>query len=144
MTDKHSKTTSSEAEGEVGPVRLVSNYTSGGHELDITPTRNLMLFLLAMVVLMVVAAVGVYQLFVAHTESQMDEAASAPSSELMAHREREEALATSYGTVIREEQVVGFRVPYEEAMRQVLADPSRLDAAPPPEGWVHPDDTPKN
>jgi hypothetical protein len=136
----HAKTDASDSPAQVGQPRLVANYTSGGHEVDYTPNRNLMAFLLIMLVLMIASAVGVYQLFVSHTEAQLSEAASAPATQLLEQRERERDIATSYGQVEREGQIVSYRVPYAEAKRMVLGDPARFEAAPPPPDWKHPDD----
>lgn len=132
-----------EPQGPVGPVRLTSAYTEGGHEIDATPNRNLFGFLGVMLIIMIVSAIGVYQLFVTHSEAQLADAASVPAAQLQAQREREQALSTSYGKVAIEGQPAAFRMPYSEARRRVIADPARLGPAPAPQGWIHPDDAGK-
>ena len=142
-----------EADAALGPVRLAANYTDGGHEIDYTPNRNLFGFLAVMVAVMVLSAIGVYQLFVTHTEGQLADAATSPSSQLADQRARDQQLSTSYGHTLLDanglsvagpptpdSKVVGFRMPFAEAKRLVLADPTRFSAAAKPEGWIHPDD----
>lgn len=124
----------------LGPPRLVANFTDGGHEVDVTPNRNLMAFLGVMVVLMVVAAIGVYQLFVAHTGGQLADAASRPAPLLVDQRARDDRYATTWGAVEVEGKVVAYRMPFAEAKRLVLGDAARFSAAPAPAGWTHPDD----
>ena len=127
----------------LAPLRLTSNFTEGGHEVDATPNRNLIAFLGVMLVLLVVAALGVYQLFVAHTGGQLSDAASVPVPVLVEQNARDTQFATTWGKVEVEGKVVAFRMPYAEAKRLVLADPNRFTAASAPEGWIHPDDAGK-
>ena len=126
-----------------GPHRLAANFTDGGHEVDYTPNRNLFGFLMVMLAVMIISAIGVYQLFVVHTESQLEDAATLPSSQLSELKARDEHLATTYGAVTFEDKPAGYRVPIAEARKMMLADPSRFAAAAPPAGWVHPDDAAK-
>lgn len=124
--------------------RLVANYSAGGHEIDATPNRNLMGFLGVMVVLMVLAAAGVYQLFVAHTGDQLTDAANVASPQLVEEAKRDKRFATTWGKVEVEGKVVAYRMPFADAKRLVLSQPERFKAAPPPNAeWVHPDDAAK-
>jgi hypothetical protein len=160
MSDPHSHSSKDSAHGDHGhghhkgvtpgdgapppkAIRLAANYTSGGHEIDWTPNRNLFGFLAVMVVILILSAVGVYQLFVSHTEEQLDDAAAAPSSQLVTLQARNDALRSSYGEVRFEDKPAGYRIPVAQAKKLVLADPSRFAAAPRPEGWIHPDDAAK-
>jgi len=145
MSDKHAHS-SEEAHPPatpVGPVRLAASYSDGGHEVDATPNKNLMVFLLVMVVLMVVSALGVYQLFVSRSDALLGDAAAAPTSQLVDQRAKDLATATSYGSVVVEGKQVAYRVPFSEAKRLVLETPARFAAAPAPAGWTHPDDVGK-
>ena len=125
------------------PLRLASNYTDGGHEIDATPNRNLMAFLAVMTVLIVVSAIGVYQLFVSHTGAQMDRAAAAPAPQLAEQHKRDDNFAATYGKVEVEGKLVAYRVPFADAKRKVLESADSFKAAPAPEGWIHPDDAGK-
>lgn len=147
MSDSHAHhghdAHSAESQEPIGPVRLVSEYTDGGHEIDATPNRNLFGFLGVMVVILILAAIGVYQLFVVHSEAKLADAASVPAAQLAAQHAREAELATTYGQVVFDGKPAGYRIPVAEAKRLVIADPTRMQAAPAPEGWIHPDDAGK-
>lgn len=127
----------------MAPLRLASEYTDGGHEVDATPNRNLMVFLAVMFVLIIVSALGVYQLFVSHTGAQLDAAAAAPTTQLADQHKRDDNFATTYGKVEVEGKLVAYRVPFAEAKRKVLENADAFKAAPAPEGWIHPDDAGK-
>jgi|GEM_PF-1314433 len=127
----------------VGEVRLASSYTDGGHEVDYTPNKNLMVFLVVMTVLIVASALGVWQLFVSHTGTLLEEAAAQPSSQLLDQNAHDSDMATSYGAVMFDGKQVAYRVPYAEAKRTVLGTPTRFAAAAAPQGWIHPDDAGK-
>jgi hypothetical protein len=141
--DAHPGDASARPPAELGPRRLAANYSEGGHEIDLPPNRNLFAFLLVMAVLMVLSAIGVYQLFVTHTEGQLSDAASVPASQLEAQKARDHDFATTYGKVEVEGKLVAYRVPFAEARRMVLANAAKLAPAPRPEGWIHPDDAGK-
>lgn len=131
------------APSPMAPLRLASEYTDGGHEVDATPNRNLMAFLGVMVVLIVVSALGVYQLFVSHTGAQMDQASAVPPTQLADQHKRDENFATTYGKVEVEGKLVAYRVPFADAKRKVLESADAFKAAAAPEGWIHPDDAGK-
>lgn len=145
MSDNHAHSDGHDAApaGPVGEVRLASSYSDGGHEVDYTPNKNLMVFLGVMVVIIVVSALGVWQLFVSHTGDLLDDAAAKPTTQLLDQHKRDDDMATSYGTVMLEGKQVAYRVPYAEARRLVLGTPARFAAAAAPEGWIHPDDAGK-
>jgi len=145
MSDKHPH-----AEGRdpapaapIGELRLASKYTEGGHEIDFTPNKNLMMFLIVMAVLIVASALGVWQLFVSHTDDQLGNAAAAPASQLADQHARDLSYATTFGSVVVEGRQVAYRVPFSDAKRLLLETPTRFAAAAAPEGWIHPDDVGK-
>jgi len=151
MTDTHHDAGHGHApSGEGGKViplpeaRLVSKYTSGGHEIDAVPAKSLFGFLAVMTVLLLVTAAFVYQLFVGHADGDLKRAADQPASELVAQHAKEKALFESWGKVSRDNQVVGYHMPLETAKALVLTNKARFAPTPPPAGWVHPDDAPKN
>lgn len=121
------------------PLRLASNFTDGGHEIDATPNRNLFAFLGVMVVLMIGASILVYQLFVSHTGDQLSAAANTQALDLKAKIERDTTRLTTWG---KEEKdgVVTYRMPVAEAKRRLLENPALFAPGAAPEGWVHPDD----
>lgn len=128
---------------ELPQAKLVSQYTSGGHEIDHTPNKNLFGFLAALVVILLLTAAGVFQLFVSHADGDLERAANKPSAEMLAMHKRDSEIADHWGKVSREGKVVGYRMPVPEAARLVVANPARFAAAPPPADWVHPDDAAK-
>ncbi len=130
----------SDAGKPVPPLRLVSAYTDGGHEIDSTPNTNLFVFLGVMIVLMVGASIGVYQLFVAHTDNQLSQVASVQAVDLREKIERDLTTLTTWGKYERDGKLVSYRMPIDEAKKRVLANPALFVPAPPPPDWVHPDD----
>ncbi len=125
--------------GDIPPLRIVSNYTDGGHEIDSTPNRNLFAFLGVMVLLLVVTALGVYQLFVAHSENDLRSAANIPAGQLESARAHAHDLASTWGKVVKDGQTT-YRMPYNEAKKLVLSNPDAFRPAAPPPGWQHPND----
>jgi hypothetical protein len=128
------------APAAIPPLRLVSAYTDGGHEVDHTPNRNLFAFLGLMVVLMIAASIGIYQLFVMHSENTLSSVANASAVDYRAMVERDTRALTTWGRYERDGQLVSFRMPIAEAKKRVLANPALFAPAPPPADWVHPDD----
>lgn len=124
----------------MAPLRLASNFTDGGHEIDATPNRNLFAFLGVMVVLMIAAAIFVYQLFVGHTGDQLAAAANVRALDLQEKIERDTAALTTWGKT-EKDGVVSYRMPVAEAKKRILENPSLFAPAPPPADWTHPDDT---
>jgi hypothetical protein len=122
------------------PLRLQAGSTEKGHEVDLTPDRNLFGFLGAMTVLLVATAVGVWQLFLMHNDNVLAAAANKPSPLVTAQADKDAKFFETYGKATPEEGVTTLRVPVPEARKLVLGNPSRFAAAPAPEGWTHPDD----
>jgi hypothetical protein len=136
----HHEEKSSTAEAPLPPLRLVADYTAKGHEVDLTPDRNLFGMLGALSVVLIVIALGVWQLFVVHSENLLTQAANQPSPLVQAQAAKDATFFTTYGRATPEEGVTTIRVPVHEARRLVLEDKSRFAPAKPPAGWVHPDD----
>lgn len=134
---KHAPTTDAEPLGER---RLVSEFTAGGHEIDNPPSATLFGFLIAMAIVIIVSAVGVYQLFVVETEEDRAFIASQPVMLLENQAARDREFFTTYGVLTADGAPAGYRMPIATAKKLVLEDPSRFSPAPPPVGWVHPDD----
>jgi len=124
----------------VPPPRLVSSYTDGGHELDSTPDRNLFAFLGVVTVFMIASAIGVYQLFVGHTDNQLSQAANVQAIDLREKIERDLTTLTTWGKYERNGLLVSYRMPIDEAKKRVLSNPGLFIPAAPPADWVHPDD----
>jgi hypothetical protein len=125
------------------PLRLQAGSTPKGHEIDLTPDRNLFAFLVAMAVLLVAVAIGVWQLFLMHSDNVLAAAGAKPSPLVEAQQAKDARFFESFGKATPEEGIETIRVPVPAAKALVLADPSRFAAKAPPEGWVHPDDTPR-
>jgi hypothetical protein len=119
---------------------IVNEYTDGGHEIDRPPSMTLFGFLVAMGILIVIVAFGVFQLFVSHEDEQSARVANDPVTQRVEQAQRDELYMTTYGVVSAEGQPDGYRMPIMTAKELVLKDPSRFAAAAPPAGWVHPDD----
>jgi len=140
-TDKQQHHGPLEEESPVGPRRLVSNFTPGGHEIDDPPSKALFGWLGITLVFLVLSSFGVYQLFVSDAATHARHAAKNPPIELVNQAARDAERYTTYGIVRDVEgKAIGFRMPIREARSLVLAEPTRFTAAAPPEGWVHPDD----
>lgn len=140
MSDAHHHDTPSHTEeAPIAPLRLVSNFTDGGHEVDFTPNRNLFAFLGVMVVLMIGASILVYQLFVAHTGDQLSAAANVRALDLQAKIARDTETLTTWGKQVKD-GVVTYSMPVAEAKRRILETPTLFAPAAPPADWVHPDD----
>lgn len=120
---------------------IVSEFTDGGHEIDRPPAMTLFGFLAAMGVIIVVSAIGVYQLFVSQSDKEASELATRPVTQRVEQEVRDDMYMTTYGVITDEEgAVTGYRMPIEKARQLVLEQPARFAPAPPPAGWTHPDD----
>lgn len=128
------------AEQEIAPLRLTSNFTDGGHEVDVIQNSNLFVFLTLLVLVIVGSGVGVYELFVAQTNARHAVAASAMAPDLKAKRESDATYLNSWGKLQKEGWPTTYHMPITEARKAVLANPSLLKPAAPPADWVHPDD----
>jgi hypothetical protein len=133
--DKH------EAPAEpIPPLRLVADYTEKGHEVDITPDRNLFGMLAGLAVVLVLVAIGVWQLFIVHSDNLAVRASNRPSELVVAQQQKDTLFFSTYGKATPEEGVETIRVPVPVARRIVLEDKTRFAPAAPPAGWIHPDD----
>lgn len=119
---------------------IVSEFTDGGHEIDRPPAMTLFGFLVAMGILIVIVAFGVFQLFVSHEDEQAALTANNPVTQRVEQAQRDQMYMTTYGVVRAEGQPDGYRMPIRTAKELVLKDPSRFAPTAPPAGWVHPDD----
>lgn len=125
----------------IAPARLVASYTSGGHEADRTPSRNLFGFLITLTVLLVLTGYGIDAIFTAQANKELEGAANVPSPSLAARAEIDAQFAMTYGEAPAVDgKDKAFRIPFAAAKQLVLANPARFKAAPPPAGWKHPDD----
>jgi hypothetical protein len=138
--DDHHHGDHAHADEPLPPLRLQAGSTPKGHEVDLTPDRNLFAFLGAMTVLLVVVGIGVWQLFLLHSDNVLAEAAAKPSPLVMAQQAKDATFFGSYGKAAPEEGVETIRVPVPAAKALVLKDASRFAAKAPPAGWTHPDD----
>ena len=127
----------------IGERRLVSAFTDGGHEIDRPPAATLFGLLIAMGVLIIGSAFGVYQLFVGQADEDAAQTASEPVMRQVNQAARDREYLTTYGVVSVDGKPAGYRMPIETAKAMVLHDPSRFAPAAPPAGWVHPDDAAK-
>ena len=134
--DSHEQKTE---QAPLGPLRLASTFTDGGHEIDATPNRNLFAFLAVMVIFMIGATIFVYQLFVSHTGDQLSEAANVRAVDLQQKIDRDTAALTTWGKD-EKDGVVTYRMPVIEAKQRILANPALFTPAAPPADWTHPDD----
>ncbi|MCB9734127.1 MAG: hypothetical protein H6745_16140 [Deltaproteobacteria bacterium] len=129
-------------EAPIGPRRLVSEMTPGGHEIDRTPNFVLFGFLVLTAVVLVASAIGVYQLFVHETDKEQKAAADRPVPMQVEQAKRDADYYDNYGVVPpqKEGEQATLRMPITVAEKLVLEHPDRFAAAAPPAGWVHPDD----
>ncbi|TNF37489.1 MAG: hypothetical protein EP329_03030 [Deltaproteobacteria bacterium] len=134
MSDTHDKNAPAE-------LNIVSEYTDGGHEIDRPPAITLFGFLVAMGVIIVISAIFVFQLFASQSDDEQAKLGSEPIAKQVAQAERDAMFKTTYGIVTDAEgQQTGYRMPIDVAKKLVLEQPARFAPAPPPIGWVHPDD----
>ncbi len=124
---------------EIGPRRLVSKYTDGGHEIDEPNGNTLFLFLAILAGVVVLSALGIYQLFSAEAEKQMAQANARPAVQLIDSRTADEQLLAKYGKLSIDGQEL-YRMPIVEARSRVLNNGNWLKAFPAPKDWKHPDD----
>lgn len=130
------------SEAPLGPRTLVSETTAGGHEIDRPPNFVLFGFLAMAAIFLVVAAFGVYELFVTETGAASRAALSRPVPLLVNQAARDAEYFDHYGVVppAKEGEAATLRMPIPVAKKLVLEHPERFAAAPAPAGWVHPDD----
>ncbi|RMG98028.1 MAG: hypothetical protein D6705_07105 [Deltaproteobacteria bacterium] len=109
----------------------------GGHELDVMPNRRLFNLLTSLSALTLIACIGLVAFFYRQAETLFVERAKEGSFLLRQYQEEMREVAEGYGPTGDGSH---FFVPHEKAKELVLSDPSRFRAAPPPPGWIHPDD----
>ncbi len=127
----------------IGPARLVASYTSGGHEADRIPNRNLFGFLVTLTVALVLAGYGVDVIFTAQADRELDGAANKESKSLQERATEDAKFAQTYGEALPVDgKDKAYRIPFSAAKALVLSNAARFQAAPPPKDWKHPDDLP--
>jgi len=109
----------------------------GGHELDVMPNRRLFNLLTSLTALTLMACIGLVAFFYRQADTLRVERAQEGSFLAKQYREEVREVAEGYGPTGDGQH---FFVPHEKAKELVLSDPSRFKAAPPPPGWIHPDD----
>ncbi len=109
----------------------------GGHELDVMPNRRLFNLLTSLTALTLLACIGLVAFFYRQAETLVVERAKEGSFLVKRYKEEMREVIEGYGPTGDGEH---FFVPHEKAKELVLSDPSRFRAAPPPPGWIHPDD----
>lgn len=141
MSNTHEKPATTNTEGEpLGEGHIISEFTDGGHEIDRPPAATLFGLLVAMGIIIIIIAFGVFQLFVTHEDEQAAKTADSPIAQRLEQAKRDQLFITTYGVVTVDGQPAGYRMPIVTAKELVLKDPSRFAPTAPPAGWVHPDD----
>ena len=141
----HSDTVSQAAE-PVPEVRLVSQYTDGGHEIDRPPGAQLIVSLVVLAAIVIGSGILVYQLFVSASGDEMAHAASRANPIVVQQDAHDARLLTGWTEVVHTDTttqktaVIGYRMPIAQAKALILQNPTVFVAAPAPKGWVHPDD----
>ena len=108
----------------------------GGHEIDSMPNRRLFNLLFGLSALTLLCCIGLIQVFNSQAAKIAEERAQEGSFLLRDYQQEMDEVGGSYAPA----EGGKFRIPHEKAKQLVVSDPSRLQAFPPPEGWVHPDD----
>lgn len=121
--------------------RLVSAFTEGGHEVDTLSKGQLFGLVFGLTVVVLFTALGIGQFFNLQATQHEQAASERPSARLLEVRERDAAILSGWGVADEERSL--YRMPVERAKTRVREDPRRLQAASPPEGFVHPDDAAK-
>ncbi len=119
---------------------LAHGGVAAGHELDTPPNRRLFNLLVGLSIAIMGACIALVQMFNRQAET-IEEGRFDTQVVLGEHRKQMEQLATSYGPADNADKgKVYHRMPLAKAKELVLEDPTKLEAAPPPAGWIHPDD----
>ena len=131
------------APAPIPPARLVASYTSGGHEADRIPSRNLFGFLVTLTVALVLTGYGVDVIFMSQADRELEGAANRESKSLTDRAATDTEFALTYGEAPPVDgKDKAYRIPYSAAKALVLSNPARFQAAPAPKDWKHPDDMP--
>ena len=142
MGDAMSTGSTEEAEAGVKTgapeVRTASQYSDGGHEVDITSSGYLMALVAGLALVILLSGLLVWEFYNLEAQRHARDAAAMESQRLMEVIRHGRELGTTYGVV--DAAADRYRVPTDLAAELVLTDPIRLGAGPAPLGWVHPDD----
>lgn len=114
-----------------------------GHELDAPPTSQLFNIVWGLGALTLLSIVTCVQLFNDQRDALQSDRMEKPSYRLAEYRVAQDKLRNEIGeTALLDDgkEYTLEHVPLVRASEKVLAEPALLKAAPPPAGWVHPDD----
>ena len=122
-------------------IELVKSWTHGGHEVDAPMARPLFILTALLVIVTIASGIGVSQLFQANSRTMIEDSSKALDSDLVKYRATMTAATSTYSQ--DEKERTKYRVPVTRAMDLAIKSPSRLKAAAPPAGFIHPDDEKK-
>jgi hypothetical protein len=115
-----------------------------GHEMDVPPTKELFNIVWGLGALTLLSLVTCVQLFNNQQRDIMDERGKESSLVLAQYRQGMDAVTKSSGEVTFKDstgaEIKQRYVPLAVARDLVLSKPERMQAAPAPKGWMHPDD----
>lgn len=120
----------------------------GGHELDAMPSKFLFNVVWGLSAVVLASLVTCVQIFNVQRDTLMSERGAEGSYVLHEYQTEMVKVTTEAGQTeipkvapdgTTSVEVLAYK-PLAEARKAVLSDPNKLKAAPPPAGWVHPDD----
>ncbi len=115
-----------------------------GHEMDVPPTKELFNIVWGLGALTLLSLVTCVQLFNNQQRDLMTERGAESSQVLSQYRQGMEAATRAAGeSSFKDSNGVEIKqrfVPLTVARELVLSKPERMQAAPAPKGWMHPDD----
>jgi len=115
----------------------------GGHEIDAPPTRELFNIVWGLGAITLLSILTCVQLFNSQRDELQKERYSQTSWRLAEYQEGQDKLRFESGEYELNDDgkvVMVKYIPLARAVEKVLQDPKLLQAAPPPPGFVHPDD----
>ncbi len=112
------------------------DHGSPGHEVDAIPAGRLINLLVFFASIAVLSCIVLIQVFNGQRDGIGAQRAKAGSYRYKRYTDEMNEVVEGAGPTADGK----FFVSHGKAKELVLADPSRLRAAPPPAGWVHPDD----
>jgi hypothetical protein len=115
----------------------------GGHELDAPPTRQLFNIVWGLGAITFLSIITCVQLFNQQRDALQSERYGETSWRLAQYQDeqaKQRYESGEYALNDNGKEVTISYVPLARATEKVLADPKLLQAAPPPPGFVHPDD----
>jgi hypothetical protein len=139
MGDAMSAGSTEETETAAPEVRTASEFSDGGHEVDITSSGHLMALVFGLALVFLITGFLVWEFYNLEAQRHAREAAAMDSQRLIEVVQHGEEMKTTYGVV--DAAADRYRVPTDRAVELVLSQPVRLGAGPAPAGWIHPDDT---